>query len=223
MECVPHPFEQAGFAIVPRVLPSSPSAPVEIGANGTRCLLDQPWCRAIALQLCEQPRLQRLIPSGHVAVQCTYFEKSPDHNWLVALHQDLSIPVAARVDSDALRGWSRKEGRDFVQAPAEVLAQLVAVRVHIDPCGAADGALRVVPGSHRAGILDPRQSRLLREARGEFTCALDAGDALVMRPLLLHASSKSSGTSRRRVLHFLFGPRELPHGLQWPASAQIRP
>jgi hypothetical protein len=36
-----------------------------------------------------------------------------------------------------------------------------------------------------------------------------------MRPLLLHASSKGSGTSARRVLHFVFGPRQLPHGLAW--------
>jgi hypothetical protein len=36
-----------------------------------------------------------------------------------------------------------------------------------------------------------------------------------MRPLLLHASSKASGSSLRRVLHFLFGPRDLPHGLRW--------
>ena len=38
---------------------------------------------------------------------------------------------------------------------------------------------------------------------------------MLMRPLLLHASSKTAGTSRRRVLHFLFGPRELAFGLVW--------
>jgi hypothetical protein len=38
---------------------------------------------------------------------------------------------------------------------------------------------------------------------------------MLMRPLLLHASSRASGASRRRVLHFVFGPRELPFGLAW--------
>ena len=41
------------------------------------------------------------------------------------------------------------------------------------------------------------------------------GDALLMRPLVLHASSKSSGSSLRRVLHFVFGPEVLPYGLAW--------
>jgi len=43
-----------------------------------------------------------------------------------------------------------------------------------------------------------------------------------MRPLLLHASSKGTGTSRRRVLHFLFGPRDLPLGLQWQRAVTDR-
>ena len=38
---------------------------------------------------------------------------------------------------------------------------------------------------------------------------------MLMRPLLLHASSKATGASRRRVLHFVFGPPALPHGLAW--------
>jgi hypothetical protein len=38
---------------------------------------------------------------------------------------------------------------------------------------------------------------------------------VLMRPLLLHASSKAQTPSRRRVVHILFGPRTLPHGLEW--------
>jgi hypothetical protein len=38
---------------------------------------------------------------------------------------------------------------------------------------------------------------------------------LVMRPLLLHASSKATSLTPRRVLHFLFGPPSLPLGLEW--------
>ena len=46
-----------------------------------------------------------------------------------------------------------------------------------------------------------------------------AGAALVLRPLLLHASSKASGESRRRVLHFLFAPADPPNGLRWQHAA----
>jgi hypothetical protein len=36
-----------------------------------------------------------------------------------------------------------------------------------------------------------------------------------MRPLLLHSSSKAQAHAPRRVLHFLFGPEQLPCGLKW--------
>lgn len=108
--------------------------------------------------------LARLLGNDAAAVQCTYFQKSAQANWLVPVHQDLSVPVRERVSHPALDGWSIKEGVVLVQPPIAVLERL-----------------------------------------------------LVMRPLLLHASSQAQGTGRRRVLHGLFGPRTLPFGLQWAA------
>lgn len=214
-------FPTSGFALIPDILPAAEceaiAARIQPGAasGGTRCLLALAWCAALARHLRLHPALSGLIPAGHVAVQCTYFEKSASRNWLVPLHQDLSIPVARRVDVPGLRGWSQKEGALFVQAPAGLLAQLVAVRVHLDACGADDGPLRVLPGSHRLGLVAPEAAVLARNAAAEVTCDAAPGDALVMRPLLLHASSKASGQSRRRVLHFVFGPPLLTHGMAW--------
>lgn len=183
------------------------------GKGGTRCLLAQEWCAAIAAKL--RADLPLLIPAENVAVQCNYFEKSAGRNWLVPIHQDLSIPVACRVDEPSLRGWSEKEGALFVQAPLEVLNALVAVRVHLDDCGPDDGPLRVVPKSHQRGIISNEDAIRARVAGLEVECAAFAGDVLLLRPLLLHASSKGTGSSRRRVLHFVFGPPRLPHGLAW--------
>lgn len=182
---------------------------------GARNPLAHAWCRDLASRLAARPVLRPLLPDGRAAVQCTYFSKSTSNNWLVALHQDLGIPVAARVDDARLSGWSEKDGVVHVQPPADVLETLVAVRVHLDDCGENDGPLRVVPGSHRHGRLAPDDENRLRDARGLTVCTARRGDALVMRPLLLHASSKASGPSRRRVLHYVFGPRELPYGLRW--------
>ncbi|MCA8971038.1 MAG: phytanoyl-CoA dioxygenase family protein [Planctomycetes bacterium] len=187
-----------------------------LGGRLRRSLLAHAWCRELAQRLASHDMLKMLIPATHVAVQCTFFEKSRDYNWLVKMHQDLSIPVAERVDDAGLGPWSIKDGSLFVRAPADVLAGLVAVRVHLDPCTAEDGPLRVVPGSHRHGHLTPEESIALRRDDEEIACTMDAGSALVMHPLLLHASSKASGSGQRRVLHFLFGPRALPHGLRWP-------
>ncbi|CUI03190.1 phytanoyl-CoA dioxygenase family protein [Massilia antarctica] len=219
-------FDQLGYALVPAVLSAAECArlgelvqPAAAGSVGTRCLLSQPWCAALAARLHADPALAACLDPGALAVQCTYFEKSADRNWLVPMHQDLSIPVAARVDALALRGWSVKEGSVFVQAPPEVLRELVAVRVHLDPCGADDGPLVVVPGSHRAGVIAPAGLPAARAITPAVACTAGVGGALVMRPLLLHASSKALGQSRRRVLHFVFGPRTLPHGLAWNVAA----
>jgi hypothetical protein len=79
--------------------------------------------------------------------------------------------------------------------------------------------LSVVPGSHHAGRLTPEQGLAWRARHGSQLCTAAPGTGLLMRPLLLHASSRARGQSRRRVLHFLFGPPELPLGLDWAAAA----
>lgn len=215
-------FGQDGFALVQSVMSAGECdaiapglAVAAAGSAGTRCLLPLAWCRALAVRLRQHPKLAAFISADHVAVQCTYFEKSVSRNWLVAVHQDLSIPVAARVDDVRLRGWSEKEGSLFVQPPVEVLEKLLAVRVHLDVCSLGDGPLQVIPGSHLRGRIAPEAAARARRTEPAVACTAGRGDALLMRPLLLHASSKATGTSLRRVLHFLFGPRDLPWGLRW--------
>ena len=191
------------------------ASPVNEGEAGTRNMLAEPWCQALAARLRRHPGLAQLVPDDFVAVQCTYFEKSRDRNWLVSVHQDISIPVAQRVEHPGLGAWSAKEDGWYVQPGADLLARLLAVRLHIDACGAEDGPLRVMPGTHLQGLIKAETAAAMRQAASEVVCAAERGSALLMRPLLLHASSKASGHSRRRVLHFLYGPRTLPMGLRW--------
>jgi hypothetical protein len=212
-----------GYASLPAVLTEEEcrqiSGQVEslaAGRAGTRRLLEQPWCAALGARICTDLRLREVLPRDARVVQCTLFDKSLEHNWLVTLHQDLAIPVSARVDSPRLQAWSRKEGTLYVQPPACLLEQMLAVRVHLTDCGAGNGPLCVVPGSHRCGRLSPLAALRLREQRGERPLPVAAKDALLMRPLLLHSSAKALQSSPRRVLHFLLGPATLPEGLQWP-------
>jgi hypothetical protein len=216
------PFSANGFALIPGVLSTDECETIAFdltsspaGSAGTRCLLPRAWCSLLALSLRQHPILSSILPSDFVAAQCTYFEKSISRNWLVAVHQDLSIPVAERVEDPSLSGWSEKEGSLYVQPPVELLRQLIAVRLHVDACGANDGPLRLVPGSHLHGRFGAEAAARSRQADGQVVCVAGRGSVLVMRPLLLHSSSKATGHSMRRVLHFLFGPRVLPFGLRW--------
>lgn len=218
-------FAQDGFLLVRQLVDAATltdiAAHIDVdatGAVGTRNMLQHGWCRMLAARISRHAAFRATAGEDLLAVQCTCFEKSAERNWLVPVHQDTAIAVAARVESQALHGWSEKEGTLYVQAPASVLARLVAVRLHIDPCAESDGPLAVVPGSHRLGRLDEAAAVRQRSERGTVACIAAPGDALFMRPLLLHLSSKASGASRRRVLHFLFGPASLPHGLRWAAA-----
>ena len=214
METAALTFASDGFEVFPGVLDHAEcdqlSALVPDTANaGSRRLLSEVWCRSFAARLKRDPRLSQLLPQHSVAVQCTYFSKSPYSNWLVAPHQDLSIPVANRVEFSGCSGWSEKEGLLFTQPPISVLEQLVALRVHLDECWPDSGPLIVAPASHLRGRLTggfPIPSH---------ACLVPRGGVLAIRPLLVHASSKLNASVPRRVLHFLFGPAELPYGLRW--------
>lgn len=215
-------FREDGFAIIERVC-SQPECDNLIArldslghrSAGSRCLLDLVWCRDVGILL--RTRLAKELDffADSVVVQCTYFHKSPEKNWFVAWHQDRSIPVKSVVESSMLTGWSNKEGMTFVHAPNEVLREMLAVRLHLDDSTMENGPLRIIPRSHLEGVLTPDQIERVRERHKELTCPVRKGGVFVMRPLLLHASSKTISSDSRRVLHLLLGPRRLPCGLAW--------
>jgi hypothetical protein len=214
-------LERDGFAIVPGVVSdadcttiSKQLSAIDTEIAGKRNVLSLEWCARLADQLRRVSALHRVL-SRHVAIQCSYFDKSPFLNWLVPIHQDLSIPVARRVEHPDLKGWSVKEDGLYVQPPAGMLEDLLAIRLHLDDSTHQNGPLRVVPGSHRSGRLSVAANAQLRKDPGEVECVVGRGGVVAMKPLLLHASSKSVSSKPRRVLHFLYGPESLPFGLSW--------
>ncbi|MDO5692297.1 MAG: phytanoyl-CoA dioxygenase family protein [Pseudomonadota bacterium] len=213
-----------GFVLLPTVCSRAECARIAAQTEllamsnaGRRDLLAQSWCRDLARQLGRRLVSAGVLTDGAWAVQCTYFEKTLATNWLVAAHQDLSVPLADRASAPGWRGWARKEGMWFAQPPVPMLERLLAARLHLDPCGEHDGPLRVVPASHQRGVVSPEEA--VRRRGADVACMADVGDVLLMRPLALHASSRASGDSRRRVLHFLWAPPSPGDGLDWPVNA----
>lgn len=133
--------------------------------------------------------------------RATIFDKSPDANWLVVWHQDTALPVRHRLDVAGWGPWSTKEGVPYALASAEVLSQVLALRIHLDDSTADNGPLKVLPGTHTLGVLADDRIHQLSEQVAPFECLVPRGGIVAMRPLLVHASSKSCSEAPRRVLH----------------------
>lgn len=133
--------------------------------------------------------------------RATIFDKSPDANWLVVWHQDTALPLRHQMEVSGWGPWTTKQGIPYAHAPAEVLAQVLALRIHLDDSAADNGPLRVLPGTHRLGLLSDDRVHELAERIAAVDCIVPKGGVMAMRPLLIHASSKSHTEARRRVLH----------------------
>ena len=158
--------------------------------------------------------IQKLLPGGF-AVRSIFFDKTPETNWRVAWHQDLSICVNERHDAAGFSAWSMKESIHHVRPPTGILERMLTVRLHLDDCDEENGPLRVIPGSHRKGRLSSEEIAAWRNKGPIETCVVPRGGAVIMKPLLLHSSSPATNPSHRRVLHIEFASEALPKPLEW--------
>ena len=182
---------------------------------GLRDLLNEvPATRALANSALLKSLVEPLTGDNPRVVRAIYFDKHKQANWKVAWHQDLTIAVRKRVDVEGFGSWSIKAGITHVQPPVSVLNDIAALRIHLDDAGEANGALRVIPGTHLQGRLDPDRIQHWKKER-IVTCSIKAGGAMLMRPLLLHSSRPSINPQHRRVLHLEYASINLPDGLEW--------
>jgi len=218
-----------GFAIAPAVmdpstidelrhdldeqLPNSADAGVRALASkveSVRLVSQSPSIRSL---------VEPVLGDGAQVVRSIFFNKSSETNWQVGWHQDLTIAVEAKVDLAGFVSWSTKDGVPHVQPPREVLEQMLAVRLHLDAANESNGALWISPGSHRLGRLPTKEAAATSELLGRYLCSVNAGDAMLLRPLLLHASRKATAAIPRRVIHFEYARVALPLPLRWATGA----
>jgi ectoine hydroxylase-related dioxygenase (phytanoyl-CoA dioxygenase family) len=188
------------------------------GVYAIRNLLDMvPEVGELTRSAAIRALVEPVLGSAAMAVRGIMFDKTPEANWKVAWHQDLTIAVRERIELPGFGPWSTKAGVLHVQPPGEILERMLAVRLHLDDCAADNGPVRVIPGSHRQGRLAAEDIRRLCDGSPGVTCTVEGGGALLMRPLLLHASSAAVRPARRRVIHVEFAGIGLPGGLRWLA------
>ncbi|MGH9514737.1 MAG: phytanoyl-CoA dioxygenase family protein [Terriglobales bacterium] len=219
-------LQEQGFEIIPGVVSqetvgtvceSLAKAPLSRGRAGMRNALRVPVVQALATDKNLVNFARDILGKGAIAFRATLFDKSQSSNWLVVWHQDTALPLRERRDVPGWGPWSVKEDVICAHAPASALEQVLAIRVHLDDSNEENGPLRVLPRSHTAGgVLTDEAIHDLAIKTPAMDCHVAAGGILLMRPLIVHASSKArSENARRRVLHIEYAAsRNLPGGLE---------
>jgi ectoine hydroxylase-related dioxygenase (phytanoyl-CoA dioxygenase family) len=175
-----------------------------------------PQSAALARHEGVRSAVERVLGPRAFVVRAILFDKTAESNWAVPWHQDTTIAVLERRDVPGFGPWSVKGGIAHVQPPGGVLEGMLTVRINIDPCGPENAPLLVVPRSHTRGIMgDDAVARLVERGVEPVACTGTAGDAVLMRPLIVHCSGRAEEPRRRRVVHLEWAAERLPGGLEW--------
>jgi len=199
-----------GFAVAPEristreidaLLAELHKSPLQRSRAGIRHLMHHPHVEKLARSSSLLDLARSVLGPAALPYRATLFDKSPDSNWLVAWHQDRTLPLQKREDRPGWGPWSIKDGILYAHAPAEALSRILALRVHIDSSTTDNGPLRVLPETHNDGVLTDNAFEKLVARVSPLECTVARGGVVAMRPLLVHASSKSHSQYPRRVLH----------------------
>ncbi|AZA51821.1 phytanoyl-CoA dioxygenase family protein [Chryseobacterium sp. G0201] len=157
--------------------------------------------------------IKEIFGEKYFTVKSIYFDKPEKSNWYVAYHQDLTISVDKKVNLPNFGPWTTKQNQFAVQPPLDILENVYTIRIHLDDTDENNGALKVVPKSHAKGIYRPETIDWSIET--EEICDVEKGGVMIMKPLILHGSNRTTNGKKRRVIHIEFSDKELPEELNW--------
>jgi len=219
-------LEEQGYQVIPDVIDShSISSLTQIidGSSlqrsraGMRSAFQLEAVRALALDSSLMSFANEALSDSATPFRATLFDKSPHSNWLVVWHQDTALPLYQRHDIPEWGPWSIKEGVICAHAPASALEQILAIRVHLNDSTEENGPLKILPATHRRGVLSDDAIHDLAERTPAIECHVGSGGLVLMKPLIVHASSKSKNDAPRRVLHIEYSAaKRFPAGLELP-------
>lgn len=147
-------------------------------------------------------------------VKSIFFDKPEDANWFVSWHQDVPINIKERKETVGFTSWTKKQDIHSVCPPDEVLQNMFTIRIHLDETTSQNGALKVISGTHNKRFTSEELTAITSNTTPTIIEVQEGGIQL-MKPLLLHASSKVLNQKRRRVIHLEFSSTVLPNGLEW--------
>lgn len=157
--------------------------------------------------------IKEVFGDRYFVVKSIYFDKPEKSNWYVAYHQDLTISVDKKIELPNFGPWTTKQNQFAVQPPLDILENIYTIRIHLDDTDEQNGALKVIPVSHAKGICRPETIDWNVET--EHICKVNKGGVMIMKPLTLHGSNRTTNGKKRRVIHIEFSDAELPKELEW--------
>lgn len=147
--------------------------------------------------------------------QALILDKTKAMNWGLDWHQDLNITVKQSMKAPGYTGWSDEGGVLQVIPPLPVLQHMITVRLHLDDCDGHNGAMWVIPGSHRDGIFAKNDIPEIVNTGMITECPVRKGGVMLMSPLLLHKSPYSLSDKNRRLLQVEYRSCGLSGGVDW--------
>ncbi len=163
--------------------------------------------------------IQEFIGTDFFIVKSIYFDKPETSNWYVAYHQDLTISVDKKVELENFNLWTKKQNQFAVQPPIEILENITTIRIHLDETNEENGALKIIPKSHSKKIYRPETNDWSKEK--EVTCNVAKGGIMLMKPLLLHSSNRTTNNQKRRIIHIELSNYVLPSEINWSEKMMI--
>jgi len=163
--------------------------------------------------------IKEIFGDNYFVVKSIYFDKPEKSNWYVAYHQDLTISVDKKLELENFGPWTTKQNQFAVQPPLSILENIFTIRIHLDDTDSQNGALKVVPKSHSKGIYRPETIDWNEET--EVICEVEKGGVMLMKPLLLHGSNRTTNGKKRRVIHIEFSNLDLPEPLNWSEKISL--
>ena len=201
-------LQKDGYLMIPSFC-SIPDNLPEAETNIRFCLEKLPALKEAAETVTEF--IRSCFPEAGL-VRSILFNKNGELNWSVRWHHDSVICVKEKIEVEGFGPWSLKYGVNHVRIPTEYLDSMITARLHLDDANADNGALQVIPGSHRHGFLS--RDEISRMTDKAVLCEAEPGDLLLMKPMILHHSEHAESSRLRRVLHLEYIYRRLPCGLE---------
>ncbi len=156
-----------------------------------------------------------ILGLGSFPVRAILFDKTEKTNWALGWHQDRTIVVRERREMPGYSAWTHKEGMIHVAPPPSVLANMVTLRVHLDPVPDTNAPLLIARGSHRQGAILEADIESAVSRSVISTCLAERGDVWLYATLILHASAAAVKPARRRVLQVDYAAEPLSGGLEF--------